>query len=53
MITIIVPEWLVWTAIGMFVVQTVMNAGLAYLTRKNGAASRELTKKLTELALRR
>ena len=50
MITIVIPEWLVWIIIAMWIVQAVLNGIAAALMRKNGAASRELTRKLMELA---
>ena len=53
MITITVPEWLVWLCIAGFCVQFVLNIALAILTRKNGEASRALTQKLVDLALRK
>lgn len=50
MITIVIPEWLVWIIIAMWIVQAVLNGVTAALTRKNREASRELTHKLMELA---
>ena len=52
MVTITLPEWLVWLLIAMFVVQFALNLLLAVLTRKNGDASRALLSKLMDLALR-
>ncbi len=52
MITIIVPGWLVWAAIVMWLTSFALNIVLGVLTRRNNKASRELTAKLAKLALR-
>ena len=48
MITIVMPEWLVWALIAMFFLQWIMNGILAYQERRSAESARNLAKTIEE-----
>ena len=50
MITVTIPEWLIWVFGAMFAGQFILNTWIAKLHRKNGEMTRRLVSKLVELA---